>query len=100
MEENIVTQYRDSESARRWLRSLVAQLLNVDENDVATDQPLGEFGIDSLTAAEFSAEIEDRTGVIAPLEQFLGELTLEDIARELVERAPESGADPAEVPTP
>jgi hypothetical protein len=33
------------------------------------------------------------------MEQFLGEYTLEDIARELVDRAPESGADLAEVPT-
>jgi acyl carrier protein len=99
LEENIVTRHRDTESARLWLRSLVAQLLNIDENDVATDQPLGEFGIDSLTAAEFSAEIEDQTGVNAPMEQFLGQYTLEDIARELVDRAPESGADLAEVPT-
>lgn len=82
-----------------WLRSLVAQLLNIDEHEVATDQPLGELGIDSLTAAELSLEIEEHTGVYAPLERFLGEHTLDDIARELAGGAPATQTNPAKVAT-
>jgi acyl carrier protein len=57
----------------------------VPEQEVATDQPLGELGIDSLTAAEFSAELEEDTGVNVPLERFLGGDTLQDVARRLAE---------------
>jgi|1185.fasta_scaffold110500_1 acyl carrier protein len=76
-----------------WLRRLVAGLLAVDEDEVATDQPLGELGIDSLTAAEFSVEIEERTGVNVPLEGFLGRHTLADVARELARRVPATDLD-------
>lgn len=76
------------ESACAWLRQLVARLLNVDEDEVATDQPLGELGIDSLTAAEFSVEIEECTGVNVPLEGFLGRHTLADVASELARSVP------------
>ena len=86
-----------------WLRSLVARRLNIDEHEVATDQPLGELGIDSLTAAEFSLEIEEHTGVNAPLERFLGEHTLEDvaedIARELADLVPATETNPATAAT-
>lgn len=66
-----------------WLRSLLAELLNVEIGEVATDEPLGELGIDSLTAAQFSFEIEERTGVTAPMGRFLGDHTLKDIADEV-----------------
>jgi acyl carrier protein len=55
------------------------------------------LGIDSLTAAEFSLEIEERTGVHAPLDRFLGEHTLEDVAREMAGGAPTTETGPAEV---
>ena len=72
-----------AESSLARLRSLVARLLNIDEHEIATDRPLGELGIDSLTAAELSADLEDRTGVNVPLEGFVGEQTLTDVARTL-----------------
>jgi acyl carrier protein len=80
-----------------WLRALVARLLAVDERDVPTDRPLGELGIDSLTAAEFSLEIEDSTGINAPLERFLGDDTLGDVARALAGHIPMARTDLAEV---
>lgn len=55
----------------------------MDEQQIPTDQPLGELGIDSLTAAEFSMEVEERTGVNVPLERFLGDETVDDLVREL-----------------
>ncbi|MEU8183527.1 acyl carrier protein [Micromonospora sp. NPDC049044] len=73
----------DAESTLRWLRSLLADLLGVPVDEVATDQPLSELGIDSLTAAQFSYEIEESTGATAPLDRFLGDHTLADVAAEL-----------------
>jgi acyl carrier protein len=71
------------EPTLQWLRSLLAELLNVDVEEIATNEPLGELGIDSLTAAQFSYEIEESTGVTTPLDRFLGNLTLADVAAEL-----------------
>ena len=82
-EDAIIT--ADPESNLAWLRARLALLLGVPEQEVATDQPLGELGIDSLTAAEFSAELEEDTGVNVPLERFLGGDTLEDVARRLAQ---------------
>ncbi|GAB2596881.1 hypothetical protein GCM10027168_32110 [Streptomyces capparidis] len=55
------------------------------------DRPLGELGIDSLTAAQLSVEVEERTGATIPLERFLGESTLAELARE-AERGAAKGA--------
>jgi acyl carrier protein len=76
-----------------WLRQQVAGMLHVDEREVPTDRPLGEMGIDSLTAAELSVEIEERTGATVPLEGFLGKRTLDDVARELARAAFAAGVD-------
>jgi acyl carrier protein len=85
MEDAMAAQHPDDvvELAHALLRQLVARVRNVDEDEVATDQPLGELGIDSLTAAEFSVEIEEQTGLDVPLEGFLSERTLTDVAHEL-----------------
>lgn len=53
--------------------------------------PLGELGIDSLTAAQLSVEAEERTGVHVPLTRFLGDETLDDIVRAMAD-APAAGA--------
>jgi acyl carrier protein len=85
----LVSHGRDGadQSALTWLRPLVAQLLNVDDREFSDDQPLGELGIDSLTAAEVSLEIEQRAGAYVSLESFLGEVTLAEIARKLADDA-------------
>ncbi|WP_425555711.1 acyl carrier protein [Kitasatospora kazusensis] len=62
-------------------------MLGVDEQEFPADRPLGELGIDSLTAAQLSVEVEERTGATIPLERFLGEETLQDLARELAAAA-------------
>ncbi|WP_442973837.1 acyl carrier protein [Saccharothrix sp. ST-888] len=48
-----------------------------------TDRPIGEIGIDSLTAAQLSVEVEERTGANIPLERFLGDESLDDLVREM-----------------
>lgn len=65
------------------LERILVELLGLADGELDPDRPLGELGIDSLTAAELSAAIEDRFGLIIAMERFLGEETLADIAREL-----------------
>ncbi|WNF25379.1 acyl carrier protein [Streptomyces sp. C11-1] len=61
-----------------WLSSLITELLGLD-GQLPADQPLGEIGIDSLTAAQLSVEVEERTGAYVALERFLGDETLDDL---------------------
>ena len=65
------------------LERIIVELLGLEEGELDPARPLGELGIDSLTAAELSAAIEDRFGLIIALERFLGEETLADIARDM-----------------
>ena len=65
------------------LERIIVELLGLQDGELAPDRPLGELGIDSLTAAELSAAIEDRFGLIIALERFLGEETLADIGRDV-----------------
>ncbi|MEE1930306.1 acyl carrier protein [Streptomyces sp. TRM 70351] len=81
--------------AGTWLPSLIGELLGVDVRDVPADRPLGELGIDSLTAAQLSVEVEERTGVNIPLERFLGDERLDDLIRE-VEHGPAGGGVPGD----
>ena len=64
--------------AERWVRYLAMFDVQIDPR-----QPLGEIGIDSLTAAELSAELEDEFGFILPMDRFFGERTLLDLAGEV-----------------
>ncbi|MFF3336678.1 acyl carrier protein [Streptomyces sp. NPDC002888] len=51
------------------------------------DRTLAELGLDSLTAAQLSVEVEERTGAHIPLERFLGDETLADLAHAVREAA-------------
>ncbi|MFJ2768926.1 acyl carrier protein [Streptomyces sp. NPDC087300] len=67
-----------AESAGAWLSALIGELLGIEE-DLPADRPLGELGIDSLTAAQLSVEVEERTGATIALDRFLGDETLDDL---------------------
>jgi acyl carrier protein len=51
--------------------------------EIDPDEPLAEIGIDSLTAAELSGELEDQFGVVIPMDRFFGEKTLREVSKEL-----------------
>ncbi|MFE0173432.1 acyl carrier protein [Streptomyces sp. NPDC059002] len=61
---------------------MIGELLGIDER-LPADRPLGELGIDSLTAAQLSVEVEERTGATIALDRFLGDETLDDLVRAL-----------------
>ncbi|MFG2132529.1 acyl carrier protein [Streptomyces sp. NPDC048751] len=69
-----------------WLVPLLLELLGRDE-ELPLDRTLAELGLDSLTAAQLSVEVEERTGAHIPLERFLGDETLDDLTRAVREAA-------------
>ncbi|MES4825686.1 acyl carrier protein [Streptomyces anthocyanicus] len=73
----------DTEPVTDWFRLLIAELLGADEEEIPLDRPLGELGMDSLTAAELSATVEERVGALISLERFLGDETVEQVVAEL-----------------
>jgi len=73
------THDRAAESTGAWLISLISELLGIDRELIPTDRPIGELGIDSLTAAQLSVEVEERTGANIPLQRFLGDETLAEL---------------------
>jgi len=68
-----------ADSTGAWLISLISELLSIDKELIPTDRPIGELGIDSLTAAQLSVEVEERTGANIPLQRFLGDETLAEL---------------------
>lgn len=63
------------------IRSLIAEFLAVDEEEIPRDRGLGELGMDSLTAGEISVAAEERLGVVIALERFLGTETPDELDR-------------------
>lgn len=68
---------------------VIVEMLALPPDEIDPDRPLAELGIDSVTAAELSAAIEERLDFIIPMERFLGEETLAALEREVGDaRAP------------
>lgn len=66
-------------ATRDDVQRLVVATLGLPDADEVEQRPLGELGIDSLTAAELSATIEDELGMVIAMERFLGDETLAEV---------------------
>ena len=66
-----------------WLRALVAAGLRVASSRIATDEPLGKVGMDSLAAVELRHRVEARLGPALPPDASLQDLTIAQLAAEL-----------------
>lgn len=62
------------------LLNQAAKVLKVEPSHLNTKQPLISFGIDSLMAIEFAAEIESTLDIELPLERMLQGATINEIA--------------------
>lgn len=58
-------------------------MLGAQKHEIPFDRPLGELGMDSLTAAQLSADLEERYGALVSLDRFLGEETLGELVHKL-----------------
>jgi acyl carrier protein len=67
------------------LQEAFAGYLGLEPDEVRTDRPIDELGLDSLTAAQLALDIEDRLGVSVFLNDLTGQETLADLAAAALE---------------
>ncbi|MER7013150.1 amino acid adenylation domain-containing protein [Saccharopolyspora sp. NPDC000359] len=80
------------------LRELVAEVVGVTAAEIATDQPLGDHGFDSIRFTRLSALLRDRLALAVPTTAFYGYPTLDALAAHLRGAFPESTARSAPKP--
>ena len=77
---------------RRWLAAQVAARAAVALQEIALDQPLGHYPLDSLAAMELMHAVESRFGVTLSMESFFAGASLGELADTILERATASPA--------
>jgi acyl carrier protein len=55
---------RTADELRAWLTARVASLLDIAPEDVRTDTPFADHGLDSVYALTLAGEIEDELGIV------------------------------------
>ncbi|MET7350964.1 acyl carrier protein [Streptomyces mirabilis] len=53
----------DAAEIREWLRGCVAVYVRIPAEDIDTDLPMSEYGLDSVYVLSLCADIEDRYGI-------------------------------------
>lgn len=79
----------------RWLRDVLAELMEIDVSQISSDQPFSELGLDSLTGLRMTRKLEDQLGVEVELEWLFDHPSIQALARFLDERFGEIDADDA-----
>ncbi|AEW95939.1 MULTISPECIES: non-ribosomal peptide synthetase [Streptomycetaceae] len=82
---------------RTRLRGWVAEIAGVPEEEVATGEPIGDYGFDSIRFTRLSALLRDRLGVTVAPTVFYGHPTVDALTAHLLRRFPD---ELAAVPRP
>lgn len=72
---------------RETLRALTSDVLNVDASLLSDSAPIVSLGCDSLRAVTLIAHIRNSFAVEIPIEAILGDATLDDVTRTIVQRS-------------
>ncbi len=75
-----------------YLQEQVARLLRLNPTQVALEQPLGTFGLDSLRAIELGNEIENSLGSVLPITDLLQGHSLAQLASQILATCTEAQA--------
>ena len=78
-----------------WLTDRIAAHLNTGTHEVDRDQSFSAYGIDSITAAGLSGDLEDWLGRPVAATVLLDHPTIAQVAAHLCEPPSSSPADPA-----
>lgn len=70
----------------RWLRDVLAELMEIDASQISLDQSFSEQGVDSLTGLRLTRKLEDQLGVEVELEWLFDHPSIQELARFLDER--------------
>lgn len=74
----------DADAIRKWLLDRVTDSLQIPPSDIAPDVPLVDYGLTSVTAVAFCADIEDEFGVEFDIAALWGADTIEGIVARLI----------------
>ncbi|MGF1488110.1 MAG: amino acid adenylation domain-containing protein, partial [Prochloraceae cyanobacterium] len=75
----------DRDSIVKLLKHLVAIALNINSEHLHSKLALTSLGIDSLKAIELQNQIETYLGIFLPMTKFLSGLTIEELAKEILD---------------
>lgn len=72
--------FESAEQIESWLASLIAKRSGVDPRSVRVDEPVAQYGLDSLASIELAHSIELSLCVTLPVSTFLQSYSISDIA--------------------
>lgn len=70
----------------RYLRQQIAKVLRVEAAQIEAERPLGELGLDSLTAFELKNRVEGELAVSLPVSRFLQQPTVTGLGAAILEK--------------
>lgn len=78
------------------VQTVCADLLRLNEDEIGSDEPLAEFGFDSMRAAELATRLERELGVELPLVELRDGATAADVGAAIARRLTATLPDNAE----
>lgn len=77
---------------RAWLTARIAELAEIDEEEVDSREPFSSFGLSSVAAAGLAGDLEEWLGLTLPAALAYDYPSVEQLARHLAERLREPEA--------
>jgi natural product biosynthesis luciferase-like monooxygenase protein len=82
------------------LRNQLAPLLGIFPSQLNPQQPLNSLGLDSLKAVEIKNQIEANFGLVLPIETFLEDISITQLAIQILSGATSSSPTPSSISAP
>jgi natural product biosynthesis luciferase-like monooxygenase protein len=82
------------------LRNQLARLLGISPSELNPQQPLNTLGIDSLKAVQIKNQIEANFGLVLPMETFLDDINITQLATQILSGATSSNPTSSSICTP
>jgi amino acid adenylation domain-containing protein len=74
------------EETREWIATKAAAMLGLTRSQIDLDQSIARYGVDSLAALELAHSIELNFGVALPVVMFLQDVTITELASQVLEQ--------------
>ncbi|HEY9797281.1 MAG TPA: MupA/Atu3671 family FMN-dependent luciferase-like monooxygenase [Leptolyngbyaceae cyanobacterium] len=82
------------------LRNQLARLLGISPPQLSSQQPLNTLGVDSLKAVEIKNQIEANFGLVLPMETFLDDINITQLATQILSGATLPASTPSSISAP
>jgi natural product biosynthesis luciferase-like monooxygenase protein len=82
------------------LRNQLARLLGISPSQLNPQQPLNTLGVDSLKAVEIKNQIEANFGLVLPIETFLDDINITQLATQILSGSTSPAPTPSSISAP